>query len=68
MKKYVLIGAGKNGRNIIEMLPYGMIECVMDSNNDRVGTIYESFVIQKTDYELLKEQKKSVILSVDDEK
>lgn len=68
MKKYVLIGAGNNGRNIIEMLPYGMIGSVMDSDDAKVGIIYESFVVEKLDFELLKNKKESVILSIYDEK
>lgn len=61
-----LLGAGRSARNIIECLPYGLIEGVMDSDAMKVGQIFTSFIIEEMDLEKIIVNRKEVILSFDD--
>lgn len=63
MEKVYLIGAGNIGRNIIGLLPYGMVQGVMDSDKNKIGQIYESFVIEPIDYMVFLNNKVSVVFS-----
>lgn len=65
--KFYIIGAGNNGRNILENFPYGWITGVMDSDKNKIGQVFGSFNIQKTDVEYLKQNKIKTILSFYDE-
>ena len=47
MSKYILIGAGQRGRSVIELLPYGLISEVMDSDDIKVGQTFCGFIIKK---------------------
>lgn len=65
--KFYIIGAGNNGRNILENFPYGWIAGVMDSDKNKIGQVFGSFNIQKTDVEYLKQNEIKTILSFYDE-
>lgn len=67
MSKYILIGAGQRGRSVIELLPYGLISEVMDSDDVKVGQIFCGFIIKKTSIIYIVENNARAILTFYDE-
>lgn len=67
MNAVYLFGAGKVGRNIIATLPYGLVKGVMDSDETKIGMIYESFTVEEVNYKWLKDMKYGVVFSFFDQ-
>ena len=68
MKNLYLIGAGNRGKQILEILPYGMIKGVMDSDINKIGTVYESYIVQQFEISVIKKNNFSRVFSfVDNE-
>ena len=63
-----LIGAGGVARNVISILPYGLITGVMDSNPSKFGSSFCCFNVEPVDEKVIKEKGIPVILTFSDEK
>ncbi len=68
MEKIYLLGAGKKAVELMDILPYGVIAGVMDSDENKVGKIFYSFKVEKTNLLYIKECGYQVLLTYSDKK
>lgn len=65
-KKYVLFGAGANGRNLADILTSQKVAFIIDNDNAKNGTFYKNIPIVLYDYAKDKLSEYTIVISVSD--
>ncbi|MGN0604493.1 MAG: biotin synthase, partial [Oscillospiraceae bacterium] len=63
-KKYVLFGAGANGRNLADILTSQKVAFIIDNDNAKNGTFYKNIPIVLYDYAKDKLSEYTIVISV----